>query len=549
MTEVGATTSMSDGHEFEPDPSATADPEATLIAEGAPDHALIHGGRLKLTLGALMLTMFLAALDQTIVATALPRITSDLHGLNQLSWVVTAYLLTSAASTPLWGKLSDLYGRKIMLQVAIIIFLAGSVLAGASTSMWMLVLTRGIQGLGGGGLMVLVMAVIADVIPPRERGKYTGLFGGVFALASIAGPLLGGFIVESLSWRWIFYVNLPIGIAAFVVITVVLQVPKKRVSHVIDYLGATLLVLGVSTLLLVFEWGGSRYAWGSSVIVAMAIATITLMGSFIIRQLRVAEPIVPMALFKNHVFAVTSIVGFIVGFAMFGAIIFMPLFLQMVQGVSPTQAGLQLLPMMAGLLLSSIVSGRLISRIGRYKPFPIIGTALAAIGMYLLSTIAVETPYWRIAIYLLILGLGIGNVMQVLIIAVQNAVNPRDVGVATAGATFFRSVGSVIGTAIFGAVMANQLTSQLVANLPASADTPENITAMTSAMSTISELPPSLKPIVLEAFTSALDTVFLTSVPILIVGFIFSLSLHDIRLPRSTPAHHAEPLEAMINQG
>ncbi len=520
----------------EPDPSSTTDPEATLIAEGAPDHELIHGGRLGLTMTALMLTMLLAALDQTIVSTALPRITSDLNGLSQLSWVVTAYLLASTASTPIWGKISDLYGRKIMLQAAIVIFLAGSLLAGASTSMGMLIVTRGIQGLGGGGLMVLVLAVIADIIPPRDRGRYTGLFGGVFAVASVAGPLLGGFFVDNLSWRWIFYINLPIGIAAFLVITAVLQVPKHKVNHTVDYLGAVLLVSGVSLLLLVVEWGGTRYDWTSGVIIAMSVATIVLLTAFVLRQLRVPEPIVPMGLFKNQVFGVTSIIGFIVGLAMFGAIVYMPLFLQVVRGATPTAAGLQLIPMMVGLLTASIVSGRLISRIGRYKPFPIIGTALAAVGMFLLSTIQVDTPYAQIALYLLILGLGIGNVMQVLVIAVQNSVNPRDVGVATSGSTFFRSVGGTIGVAVFGAIMTRQLTAELTSHLPAGVGSSANISQITNAMSQIAALPETIKPIVLEAFTTALDSVFLAAVPCLIAGFVFALLLKDVRLR----AHDAE---------
>lgn len=522
---------------LDPDPSSTDNPEATLIAEGAPDHELIHGGRLGLTMFALMLTMFLAALDQTIVSTALPRITSDLNGLGQLSWVVTAYLLASTASTPIWGKISDLYGRKIMLQAAIVIFLAGSLLAGASTSMGMLILTRGIQGLGGGGLIVLVMAVIADVIPPRDRGKYTGLFGAVFAVASIAGPLLGGFFVDSLTWRWIFYINLPIGVGAFLVITAVLQVPKHRVNHVIDYLGAALLVLGVCSLLLVFEWGGQRYGWTSVQIVGMSVLTVTLLVAFVIRQLRVSEPIVPMALFRNGVFRTTSVIGFIVGLAMFGAIVFMPLFLQLVQGATPTEAGLELLPMMAGLLLASIVSGRLISRLGRFKIFPIIGTGLAAVGMFLLSTVRVDTPYWQIALYLLVLGLGIGNVMQVLVIAVQNSVNPRDVGVATSGSTFFRSVGGTIGTALFGAVMTARLTQELTTNLPAGSASGSQISDMTSAMSNIANLPATIKPVVLESFTSALSTVFLSGFLILVVGFVFALLLKDVRL-RAADAEH-----------
>jgi EmrB/QacA subfamily drug resistance transporter len=521
---------VANSHVSEPDPSTTPDPEATLIAEGAPDHELIHGGRLKLTMTALMLTMFLAALDQTIVSTALPRITSELNGLAQLSWVVTAYLLASTASTPIWGKISDLYGRKIMLQAAIVIFLLGSLLAGASQSMLMLVVTRGIQGLGGGGLMVLVMAVIADIIPPRDRGKFTGLFGGVFAIASVAGPLLGGFFVDFGGWRWIFYINIPIGIAAFLVITYVLQVPKRRVEHSIDYVGAVLLVAGVSTLLLMFEWGGSRYEWGSLTILIMGAGTIAVLVVFVLWELRVKEPIVPMALFRNSVFRGTSIIGFIVGFAMFGAIVFMPLFLQLVRGATPTAAGLELVPMMAGLLLASIVSGRVISSIGRYKIFPIIGTALAAIGMFCLSTIKMDTPYWQIAAYLFILGLGFGNIMQTLILAVQNSVNPRDVGVATSGSTFFRSMGGTIGTAVFGAVMTNRLTQELTSAFP---NGNVDITDITSAISKIASLPTEIKVVVLGAFTNALDTVFLVAVPILVLGFVVALFLKEVRLRRS----------------
>ena len=521
------TTSAADA---QPDPSQTLDVEATLIAEGAPSEDLLHGGQLRIVMAALMLTLFLAALDQTIVSTALPRITSELGGLNQLAWVVTAYLLASTASTPIWGKISDIYGRKPMLQIAIVVFLVGSVAAGAAQSMEWLIVTRGIQGLGGGGLMVLVMAVIADVIPPRERGRYTGLFGGVFAIASIAGPLLGGFFVESLSWRWIFYINLPIGIAAFFIIAAVLKVPVRRIDHAIDYLGAILMVAGVSTLLLVAEWGGSRFPWGELPIWLMIAAAVALLAAFVWRELRAPEPIVPMALFRNHVFSMTSGIGFIVGFAMFGAIIFLPLFLQIVRGSSPTSAGLEMLPMMAGLLVASILSGRLISRIGRYKIFPIIGTALATIGMFLLSTMTVTTPYWQIALYMLILGLGIGNVMQVLVLAVQNSVNPKDVGVATSGATFFRSIGGTFGTAIFGAVMANGIARNLAETLPPGSAGAIDPAQLTNAMSTIASLPADIRDLVLGAFTDSLSNVFLTAVPILVVAFVLALFLKDVRL-------------------
>ena len=528
-------------HQHDVSPGETPDVEATLIAEGAPDQDVAHGGRLGLILGALMLTMFLAALDQTIVSTALPRITSELGGLNQLAWVVTAYLLTSTASTPIWGKISDIYGRKPMLQAAIVIFLVGSALAGAANSMEWLIITRGIQGLGGGGLMVLVMSVIADVIPPRERGRYTGLFGGVFAVSSIVGPLLGGWFVDSLSWRWIFYINIPLGIAALFIIAAVLHIPQQRVNHSVDYLGAVLLVAGVVLGLLLTEWGGHDYEWLSPTIIAMAIGSVVLIALFVWRQLRVPEPLVPMSLFSNKVFAISSIIGFIVGLAMFGAIIYLPIYLQIVQGSSPTQAGLQLIPMMAGMLTFSIVSGRLISRTGRYKPFPIIGMALAALAMLLLSRIQVDTPYWQIAIAMVILGSGLGNVMQVLIIAVQNSVHPREIGVATSGSTFFRSIGGTFGTAVFGAIMTSRLAANIEAHLPASMQGHVDTSQMTNAMSTIAQLPEQVKSIVLAAFSDSLGTVFLTAAPIIFVGWILAFTMPDVRLHslhgKDTPAN------------
>ena len=299
-------------------------------------------------LGALMLTMLLAALDQTIVSTALPTITSDLGGLNELSWVVTAYLLTATASTPIWGKLSDLYGRKLMLQIAVVIFVIASALAGLSQNMAELIATRALQGLGGGGLMVLVIAVIADLIPPRERGRYVGLFGGVFGIASVIGPLLGGFFTEHLSWRWIFYINLPLGIAAFLVIGSVLHLPRHRTEHRIDWLGAVLLVIGVTSLLMVTVWGGNEYAWGSSEIIGLTVFGVATLGAFVWQELRAPEPMVSMDLFRNRVFTITSGIGFVVGFAMFGSIVYLSIYLQVVNGSSPTVAGLQLLPLMAG---------------------------------------------------------------------------------------------------------------------------------------------------------------------------------------------------------
>ena len=486
-------------------------------------------------LAALMLTMLLAALDQTIVSTALPTITADLGGLNHLSWVVTAYLLAATASTPIWGKLSDLYGRKQMLQSAVVVFLTGSALAGLSQSMSQLIATRALQGLGGGGLMVLVMAVIADIVPPRERGRYTGLFGAVFGVASVIGPLLGGFFTEHLSWRWIFYINLPIGIASLAVLQVVLHLPRHRRDVSIDWLGAALMVCGVSALLLVTVWGGTEYEWGSPQIIGLAIAGVVLIGLFLWQETRAPEPIVPLRLLRQPVVSVSSAIGFVVGFAMFGTIVFLSLFLQVVQGVSPTDAGLALLPMMLGVLIASIGSGQLITRIGRYRPFPILGTALATLGMWLMSRIEVDTPYAYIAFAAFVIGFGLGNVMQVLILAVQNAVPPADIGAGTSAATFFRSIGGSFGTAVFGALMSARLTSELTASFPgdAAGQISESVTG--GGLDALAQLPADVVAAVQDAFAQAIAATFLVATPVMALAFVFALFLREEPLKQREP--------------
>ena len=378
----------------------------------------------------LMLGMLLAALDQTIVATALPTIVGDLGGLNHLSWVVTAYLLASTASTPLYGKISDLYGRKIMFQAAIVLFLVGSVLSGAAQNMGQLIGFRAIQGLGAGGLMAMAMAIIGDIVSPRERGRYQGYTGAVFAVSSVAGPLAGGFFVDHLSWRWVFYINVPIGLLALVVTSSVLRLPFVKRPHRIDYLGSALLVGAVTCLLLVAVWGGSEYAWGSPTIVGLAVAGAVLIGLFVVQERRAAEPVLPLRLFANSVFTVGSVASFLVGASMFAAIIFVPLYLQIVNGASPTESGLQLIPLMLGLIVGSVGSGRLITKFGRYKMFPVAGTATMSLGLYLLSRWDADTSRLIQVVYMAVLGLGVGLVMQVLVLAVQNAVDHRDLGIA-----------------------------------------------------------------------------------------------------------------------
>ncbi|MGB2838664.1 MAG: MDR family MFS transporter [Actinomycetes bacterium] len=506
----------------------TVSPAPDEAAEGreTPTYEASGTSHLYWALGALMLTLLLAALDQTIVSTALPTITSDLGGLNELSWVVTAYLLAATASTPIWGKISDLYGRKLMLQTAVVIFVLASALAGLSQNMAQLIGTRALQGLGGGGLMVLVMAVIADLIPPRERGRYVGLFGGVFGIASVIGPLLGGFFTEHLSWRWIFYINLPLGIAAFLVIGSVLHLPRHRTEHRIDWLGAVLLIVGVTSLLMVTVWGGNEYAWGSPQIIGMGVVGVVSLVAFVFQELRAPEPMVSMDLFRNKVFSVTSGIGFVTGFAMFGSIVYLSIYLQVVYGSSPTKAGLQLLPLMAGVLVTSILSGRLITRTGKYKPYPIIGTVLATVGLFMLSQLGGTTPYWQIAMAMVVLGAGLGNLMQVLILAVQNSVEPRDIGTATSGATFFRSIGGSFGTAIFGAVFAARLATEMASVLPAASAGADP----TTSMANIQALPPELQSEVLGAFASAIDTTFLVAVPIMAVAFILALFVPQVPL-------------------
>jgi len=490
------------------------------------------GRHLATVFGALMLGMFLAALDQTIVSTALPTIVGDLGGLQHLSWVVTSYLLASTASTPLYGKLGDMYGRKPVFLAAILIFLAGSMLAGLSQSMGELIAFRGLQGVGAGGLMVGAQAIIADIVPPRERGRYMGLIGSVFAVASVAGPLLGGFFVEAISWRWVFYVNMPIGALAVAVVALRLHLRTPAQRHAIDWLGAALLTAGVSALILVTTWGGTEYGWGSPTIVGLAVAGVVLLGLFVVRERRAEEPIIPPHLFASGVFRVASSLGFVIGLAMFGAIIFIPLFLQLVYGVSPTSSGLRMIPLMAGLLTASIASGRVITRIGRYKPFPIAGTAITTVGLFLLSRLEVDTPPALASVYMLVVGVGIGLVMQVLVLAVQNCSPSGDIGVATSTATFFRSMGGSLGVALFGAIFASRLATEMASlpgevarRLPAGINIrPEQVHA----------LPGPVREQFLVGFVNALQPVFLVGAALTAVAFALSWLLREVPLRTST---------------
>jgi EmrB/QacA subfamily drug resistance transporter len=490
--------------------------------------------RVWLVFSGLMLGMLLASLDQTIVATALPTIVGDLGGLSQLSWVVTAYLLASTASTPLWGKLGDLYGRKRLFQGAIVLFLIGSALCGISQNMGELIIFRALQGLGGGGLIVLAQAIIADVVSPRERGRYQGIFGAVYGVSSVAGPLLGGFLVDHLSWRWVFYVNLPIGAIALIVIAVVLPGTAQRGHPSIDYLGTALLAAAATSLVLLTTFGGTIYPWASAPTFILGGAAAILIALFILVERRATEPVLPLALFRNRVFALASTIGFVVGFALFGVTTYLPLFLQVVNGASPTVSGLRLTPLMIGVLTTSITSGQLITHWGRYKIFPIVGTALMAGGMFLLSRMDEHTGILASSAFMFVLGLGLGLVMQVLIIAVQNAVEYRNLGAATSGATFFRSIGGSFGTAVFGAIFANLLNAHLAplaASLPAgfNVSQEQNPTAL-------QHLPPQVHSEFIHAYAQSLQTVFLVAVPIALVAFVLTFFLPEVSLRQTTQA-------------
>jgi EmrB/QacA subfamily drug resistance transporter len=496
-----------------------------------------------LIIGALMLGMLLAALDQTIVSTALPTIVGDLGGGSHIAWVITAYLLATTVSTPLWGKLGDQYGRKVFFQAAIVIFLIGSVLSGISHSMAELIAFRAVQGLGSGGLMVGAQAIVGDIVSPRDRGRYVGLFGAVFGVASIVGPLLGGVFVDNLTWRWIFYINVPIGIIALIVVAS--QVPGKlrRVHHVIDYVGTAVLALAATAFILLTSLGGTTYAWGSAPIWILGACGVILVGVFVVVERRAAEPVLPLHLFRLRAFSVTSVVGFIVGFAMFGAITYLPAFFQVVRGVSPTLSGVQLLPLMAGLLLVSIGSGQIISRTGRYRFWPIAGSALMTLGLFLLSLMGVGTSSLQDSLYMLVLGMGIGGVMQVLVIIVQNAVPHSELGVATSGATFFRSIGGSFGTAIFGAIFSNVLVSNLASHLRG-VRLPAGFSSASVTPALLAHLPAAVQHGFIAGYAQSIQTVFIVAVPIAALAFLATWLIPQVELRKwaggeSAPA--AEP--------
>jgi EmrB/QacA subfamily drug resistance transporter len=496
-------------------------------------------------LGGLMTGLLLAALDQTIVSTALKSIVEDFNGLNHYTWVVTAYLLTSTASTPLYGKISDIYGRRVVFQFAIVTFLIGSLLAGASQDMTQLIATRALQGLGAGGLMALTFVIIGDIVPPRERGRYQGYFGAVWGLSSVAGPLLGGFfsdhatILGVTGWRWIFYINLPFGIAALLITSAVLHIPKVKREHKIDYLGAVLMVAATVSILLTVSIYGPEHGWLDSRTIAYFFAGIVLVILFIYWESKAQEPILPLELFKNRTFTLTSILGAVICAGMFGAIVMLPLYLQVVKGASATEAGLKLIPLMLGIVSTSIFSGKAISKSGKYKKFPVMGTTLMTVGILLMVTLTRETPFWQLSIFSILVGAGLGLSMQTIVIALQNSVDFKDMGVATSSNTFFRSLGSVFGTALFGSILTNRVAhylqsgfTDLAATNPAAVSgfDPEKLKQLSSNTAVLKELPVVVQNTALDAFVNSFHVVFLAAAPVTALGIIFALMLREVPL-------------------
>jgi EmrB/QacA subfamily drug resistance transporter len=494
--------------------------EAAAVPTGPRREVLI-------ILPGLLLAIMLAMLDQLVVSTALPRIVGDLGGVTHLSWVVTAYVLASTITTPLYGKLGDQYGRKRLLMFAIVLFLIGSALAGLSQTMDQLIAFRALQGLGAGGLLVGAIATIGDLVSPRERGQYMGYIMAAMTLAMVAGPLVGGYITDSLSWRWIFYINMPIGGAALIYLALTLHVPVHKVRHKIDYLGALLLAVAASSLVLLTTWGGTQYPWRSAQIMGLGAVAVAATAGFIATERRAAEPVIPLHVFRNRNFSLVTAMSFLLGLALFGAITFLPLYQQTVQHLSATQSGLMLIPLMLGSTVTALIAGRVTTRTGRYKALPIIGGGVMTVGMYLLTTLGINTSLVTTGLYFAVLGLGMGFLMQITTLVAQNSVEPRDIGVASSSRTFFQQIGGSIGVSAFGAIFAHKLTSEMHARLPS-----VHLNAGGGQLNpvVVTHLPALVKQAVFAAITHAITDVFFWAAPAAAAVFILAWFLKEVPL-------------------
>lgn len=535
-------------------PSAGGPPPPVPPAGDPPSPApgsrpALSPARVRLVFLALMLALLLAALEQMIVATALPRIVGELHGLDKMSWAITAYLLTATVGLPVYGKLGDQLGRKGVFQFAILVFVVGSALAGRATTMDQLIAYRAVQGVGAGGLMIGVQAIIADIVPPRQRGRFMGLIGAAFGLASVAGPLLGGFFTDHLTWRWCFYVNVPFGLATMVVVALVLKLPKPTARRRFDVLGTLLLTAASTCLVLLTSWGGTEYAWDSRVVLGLGAGAVVATAAFLLVERFAVEPLIPLRLFRDSVFNVTGLVGLVIGVALFGAASYLPTYLQMVDGASATESGLLMLPMMGGIVGTSIVSGQMISRSGRYRSHPVVGSALSVVGMWLLSRLETGTPRLHYSLWMFVLGAGIGMVMPVLILAVQNSVRPEDLGTATSANNYFRQIGGSVGAAVFGTLFAGRLTDALAERLPAGA--PADAESITPEL--VHALPPELRDAYVQAYADAMPRIFLYLVPVLVLGLLIAFFLKEKPLvshhtPIADPVQEAPHLEPRVPQ-